>query len=133
MINRLFVNSVLCLIIMMISLSCSHSRRTVIIGEEKISENALPDPVTVSDELEEKADYYKSDYFQLADRIYKDNIRMALLHKNGWALSSPLIELNSEERLKLSFDDLEGDVKDFSYTIIHCSYDWQESNILTSE
>jgi hypothetical protein len=34
--------------------------------------------------------------------------------------SAPVLELNSDARLLLKFDDLSGNVKSYSYSIIHC-------------
>jgi len=47
---------------------------------------------------------------------------------NGYA---PIIKLG--ERIELSFDDLDGDQKFYSYKIQHCDYDWNVSNIVSSE
>ncbi len=65
--------------------------------------------------------------------IYKENIKTILLHKQGWELSYPIINLNSEDKLKLSFDDLDGDIKDYYYTIIHCDASWQPSDLLPAD
>lgn len=77
-------------------------------------------------------DYYK-DYFRYEDHTYKKNIRTVQLKRADWEFSAPLIKLNTEEKLQLSFDDLDADVKDYSYTFIHCDANWEPSQILNSE
>ena len=44
-------------------------------------------------------------------------------------MSPPLIKMNTGEKLKLTFDDLDADGKEYSYTIIHCDANWQQSDI----
>ena len=74
-------------------------------------------------------DYFRQDYIRHKDYIYKDNIRTAELYKEGWRLSPPVVGLNSGQQLILSFDDLDADVKNYHYTIIHCDALWQPSDI----
>ncbi|MFQ5335828.1 MAG: DUF5103 domain-containing protein [Flavobacteriales bacterium] len=81
----------------------------------------------------DSADYYKADYFRYEDRVYMEGIASVLLHRAGWPLSDPLIELNKGDRLLLSFDDLRGYLRDFGYTIIHCDAAWRPSNLLAAE
>ncbi|MCK5822656.1 MAG: DUF5103 domain-containing protein [Bacteroidales bacterium] len=68
--------------------------------------------------------------FVYKNKIYKKDIKTVLLYKQGWELSYPIINLNSDEVLKLSFDDLDSTINNFFYTIIHCNSDWTESNIM---
>ncbi len=69
------------------------------------------------------------DYVGNSNRIYRSNIKTVLLHRNGWDLSPPLIKFNSGEQLKLSFDDLDADGKEYMFTIIHCNADWTPSKL----
>jgi len=85
------------------------------------------DDTTTGDE------YYKEERIRYIDFVYKPNIRTVQLHRSGWPLSSPVIELYANEKLKLSFDDLGAEVENYYYTLIHCSVDWQESNILQTD
>ena len=72
-----------------------------------------------------------SQYKIYKDSIYKNNIKTVLLHPENSPLSYPIINLSSNEILKLSFDDLNHDSKtqDYQYTIIHCDANWQESDL----
>ena len=74
-------------------------------------------------------DFYKENYLRYSNFIYKDNIKTLLIYKSGWELSNPIIELNSNEQIKLSFDDLDADVKNLRYKIVHCNSDWTPSDI----
>lgn len=69
------------------------------------------------------------DFFLYGDFIYKNNIHSVLFHKKGFELSPPLIRLNTNERLILRFDDLDGGYKNYSYTIVHCDAGWQPSQL----
>ena len=73
-----------------------------------------------------------------SDIIYKTEkfntrIRTLLCHKEGEELSLPIINLNSDEKLLVSFDELDTDIKDYYFTIMHCNSDWTESDIMQNE
>ncbi len=67
------------------------------------------------------------------DFVFIDNIKSVRIHKKEWEVSYPIIKLNSGEQIYLSFDDLEGDVKNYSYTVVHCNADWTPSNLFPSD
>lgn len=67
------------------------------------------------------------------DYIYVDNIKSVKFHVENIFLSQPIVELGSGARLSLTFDDLDGDAKDYTYTFIHCDRDWQPSNLSEME
>ena len=62
---------------------------------------------------------------------YKDkNIKTVLIHNVENELLDPIIRLNSNDVLKLSFDEIENDVKNYTYSFIHCDSDWNKSDLL---
>lgn len=63
------------------------------------------------------------------DRVYVDGIWSVKLCPDGADFGIPLIRLNSADYLKLSFDNLETDSRYLRYTLIHCSHDWQISEL----
>jgi len=65
----------------------------------------------------------------IPDKIYKESIKSVLFHRAGWELTYPIIELASNEQVCLSFDDLTNEVKEYSYTLIHCDANWCPSVI----
>ncbi|HET7818583.1 MAG TPA: DUF5103 domain-containing protein, partial [Bacteroidia bacterium] len=79
-------------------------------------------------------DYYDSQSIRYEDYTYKQNIKTVQLNKADWEFSAPVIALGSGEALKLSFDDLDSDSKNYRYTVIHCDANWNPSDrILQSE
>jgi len=69
----------------------------------------------------------------LEDKIYKDNIKTALIFVEGNELSFPVLDLTSDKKMILLFDDLDANIKDYYYTIIHCNADWTPSDLAPSE
>ncbi|MCK4920906.1 MAG: DUF5103 domain-containing protein [Bacteroidales bacterium] len=65
--------------------------------------------------------------------IFQKNIKSMMMFREGWRLSYPITELNSDVKLKLIFDDLSDEVKTYHYKIIHCNADWTQSNLSDSE
>lgn len=65
--------------------------------------------------------------------IYKPNIKTVQFHLDGLLTSYPIIDLNSATPLLLSFDDLDGDTKNYRYTITHCNMYWEPSNLAEME
>ncbi|MEN8121960.1 MAG: type IX secretion system plug protein domain-containing protein [Bacteroidota bacterium] len=64
------------------------------------------------------------------NKTYKKGIKTVLIHKKGWELSFPIIDLNNEEeKIKLSFDELGNNIKDYSWKIIYCNMDWTQSEL----
>jgi hypothetical protein len=61
------------------------------------------------------------------------NIKTVLCHKKEDELSLAIINLASDDKLLISFDDLDGDRKNYSYTIIHCNSDWTASDLMQNE
>jgi len=78
-------------------------------------------------------DYYKKNFFRYEDYTYNDDVKTILLYKNGFELAPPLIQLGSDEKLKLSFDDFNLDSKTYKYTIIHCDANWKPSDLMPAE
>ncbi len=67
------------------------------------------------------------------DYVYKPNIKTVQLRDESFELSQPILNLGSEEKLKLSFDDMDANVKTYTYTVIHCNADWQPSDLMPAE
>ncbi len=82
---------------------------------------------------QEQPDYFYPDYFRCDDHVYVPHIRTVMLHRAGWELSAPQIALATEEKLLLSFDDLQGGRQDYRYTLIHCDAAWRPSELLPSD
>lgn len=63
------------------------------------------------------------------DTICDKDIHTIQLYVEGWEMSNPVIYLNSQDKLHLSFDDLSGNPKKLYYTIVHCNEKWEQENI----
>ena len=64
------------------------------------------------------------------DVNYKPEVQTVLLYADGDQLKDPIIPLdNMMGRLTLSFDILNGDGDVLNYTFIHCTHDWQPTDI----
>lgn len=61
---------------------------------------------------------------QMSDSVYYQNIKTPQLFVYGNQLAYPIINLNSRDQLELHFDDLDADVKSYSYTFQLCNADW---------
>lgn len=66
---------------------------------------------------------------QRADTTYAARIRSVKLFRAGDPTSYPIIYLNANEQLELHFDDLDGDVKFYYYSLQLCNADWTPANI----
>jgi len=67
------------------------------------------------------------------DKAWSPTVRTVQLFKDGFELSAPVIELNSKDLLVLRFDDLQADVENLSYTLVHCDAQWKPSDMLPAQ
>ena len=78
-------------------------------------------------------EFYNENFLRFCDYIYKKNIKTVKIHKEGWDLSYPIIELGGNDKILISFDDLSDDIVDYSYKLIHCDANWNPSDLMSSE
>ena len=69
----------------------------------------------------------------VTDSVYSPNIKTVILGKQGVEMSLPIIQLGSNERLMLRFDELGDNSNYYRYRIDHCTHDWQISDISASD
>lgn len=67
------------------------------------------------------------------DFVYKPNIKTVQCYLDGLLNSYPIVDLNGNASVVLSFDDVDGDVKNYLYTIVHCNAYWEPSGIAEME
>ncbi len=48
-------------------------------------------------------------------------------------LTRPILELNSDAQITISFDELSHEARYYTYTITHCNADWTPSDLMTNE
>lgn len=82
---------------------------------------------------QDSTDYFKTGFLRYENFIYNDKIKSVTFEQADNRLSEPFLELNSPQQLVLMFDDLEGDIKNYWYTLIHCDYNWTPSNLFSNE
>jgi len=63
------------------------------------------------------------------DHIYLDHIRSVKFHHERLETSQPIIDLGSRGRLRLTFVDILGGDRTYTYKIVHCDKDWHPSDI----
>lgn len=63
------------------------------------------------------------------NHAYLPHIRTIAFHPEGQESGFPVIYMGQGDRLSLFFDDLRGDVRNFYFSIEHCSADWQPSGL----
>ena len=66
---------------------------------------------------------------QWTNKVYKENIKTVYCHRALDKLEPPIIELNTEEKLTLEFDDLNDLQSIYFYKVIHCTWDWKTSDL----
>ena len=74
-------------------------------------------------------EYVDEGFMRYENHIYRKNIKSVKLHEESLQLTSPILKLGSESRLRFSFDDMDADLKEYRYTLIHCDAAWNPSNI----
>ena len=78
-------------------------------------------------------DYVSEGRLRYCDYIYDKNIKTVQLYREGYALSPPVLNLGSGEKLLLQFDDLSGDYEKYKFTFIHCDAYWTASDLRQNE
>lgn len=72
--------------------------------------------------------------FTCVARVYRnailtEDIKTLQINKEGQWNAYPLINLHSDERVHISFDQLSHDYKQYAYRLIHCNADWTNSGL----
>lgn len=64
------------------------------------------------------------------DRIFSSTIKTVLLDPEDTSLHYPVLILNRENQLKLSFDDFRKDDAEYYCRFVHCNSDWTPSSLI---
>lgn len=78
-------------------------------------------------------DYVNDNQLRYEDWVYKPYIQTAQLHESSWDAAPAMLKFNGSEVLELSFDDLEADKKDYSISFVHCTANWEPSDLVQAE
>ena len=74
----------------------------------------------------------QNDSVLFTNHIFNESVKTVRFFKEGWELTYPVINLNSDEKLELQFDLIGRNSDSYYYTIVHCSKDWERSDIIPS-
>ena len=83
--------------------------------------------------LAQEEEYFDDTFVRYEDRTYQPNIKTVQFHLQGVPLSLPVIRLGFGEVMELSFDELDAEYQNYTYTVIHCDRNWEESSIPATE
>lgn len=67
------------------------------------------------------------------DEIFDKRVKTVMLYREEWNLSQPVIELGSGQKLKLVFDIIGTSYDNLNYSFIHCTKDWEPSDLMSNE
>lgn len=65
-----------------------------------------------------------------SNRIYRNNYKTLNLCVNDNQMLPPIITLNSDDCIEISFDEMSHEYKTLKYRIVHCNEDWEQSSLL---
>lgn len=63
------------------------------------------------------------------DHVYYNNIRSVKFNQAGDPLSMPMYTIGGGDKLVLSFDDMDNDVKNYYYSFVLCNADWTPAQV----
>ena len=66
-------------------------------------------------------------------QIFRDDVKSLEIKVKGELISTPYIELNSENPLEITFDALHRSSGRFAYSVFHCDADWKKSVLIPIE
>lgn len=69
----------------------------------------------------------------VTDSNWSSDVKSVFLTKNGVELESPILTLETDDRLLLRFDVLGSEPDDFRYRIMHCNSHWQQDDLTPGE
>ena len=67
------------------------------------------------------------------DAVFGKSIKTVQFYKEGWDFSYPILDLNDNSSLHLSFDDLNNNIKNLNYVVVLCDADWMPSRLVYTE
>lgn len=65
--------------------------------------------------------------------FWAPNVKSVKVYKTGFELNQPVIELNTDETITIEFDDLSESAEQLEYTVLHCDFSWQPTNLAFME
>ena len=76
--------------------------------------------------------FFKADC-QVLSEYFAENIKTVLIQNIENELLDPIINLNSNEQLLLSFDEIGTNLSNYKYSFVHCNSKWEKSDLIESD
>ena len=70
---------------------------------------------------------------QILSEYFAENIKTVLIQNTKNELLDPIINLNSNEQLLLSFDEIGTNLANYKYSFVHCNSKWEKSDLIESD
>jgi hypothetical protein len=80
-----------------------------------------------------KQDTIKHEIQSNGTRIFSKSIKTVKATIKDLPLSYPVIKLNGEKSIEVSFDELSAESHTFNYKLLHCDANWQPSKLMSIE
>ena len=77
--------------------------------------------------------YYQPNLLLYEDHTYSPTVHTVQLFKKGFEMAPPVIDLNGQDQLVLRFDDLQPNIENLSYTVVHCAADWAPTDLMPGQ
>lgn len=81
----------------------------------------------------EPVEYYQETTLRYTDHVYSPTIHTVQLFKKGFELAPPITDLETQDPLILRFDDLQPNIENMSYSVVHCTADWAPSDLMAGQ
>lgn len=65
--------------------------------------------------------------------IFSEKFRSLQVYPDGFPLAPPIINLDNNEQILISFDEIADERSFLRYRLVHCNADWQPSGLVESE
>lgn len=72
-------------------------------------------------------------FSQWENMVFKRGIETVQCYKAGFPLNPPLIQLDTEDRVHFSFDDLNDEQSAYYYSLVHCDANWKTSDLILND
>ena len=66
-------------------------------------------------------------------QVFREDIRSLEIKVEDELISTPVIELNGDRKIEISFDAMHRASERFAYSVIHCNADWKKSDLIPIE
>jgi hypothetical protein len=78
-------------------------------------------------------DYYNKNFLRYDNYVYNPMVKTVTFHQLKDELSPPILNINSDDVLKLGFDVMDQNLKNYMFTFIHCDPNWNPSPLHSAE